>query len=60
MEQILSPEEEKDLEVLFYVDPELAEDPDLAHVDTITLSYTFYPADSQALFDDMVPQSLEP
>ena len=58
-EQALEPQEEKSLEVLFYVDPALAEDPDIAHIDTITLSYTFYPVDSPALFDDMIPPSIE-
>ena len=29
--------------VVFYVDPEMAKDPDAQIRDTITLSYTFYP-----------------
>ena len=30
--------------VVFFVDPAIADDPELNFVDTITLSYTFYPA----------------
>ncbi len=48
-EQGLVPGQEADFPVYFFVDPAMAEDPDLAHVDTITLSYTFYPAASAAL-----------
>lgn len=43
-QQTLKPHETVDMPVYFYVDPELANDPDLAQVQTITLSYTFYPA----------------
>ena len=35
--------------VLFYVDPAMAEDPGMNDVSVITLSYTFFPADSSAL-----------
>lgn len=30
--------------VFFYIDPEFAEDPRMANVDLITLSYTFFEA----------------
>lgn len=42
-EQSFDPGESRDMPVVFYVDPKLAGDPDLKHVDTVTLSYTFYP-----------------
>lgn len=48
-EQVLRPGEEAELPVSFFVDPALADNPDLAHIDTITLSYTFYRSASQAL-----------
>jgi cytochrome c oxidase assembly protein subunit 11 len=44
-EQTLQPGESMDFPVVFFVDPAMADDPDLAHVNTITLSYTFYPVD---------------
>lgn len=43
-EQRLNPHEEVDMPVFFYIDPEFAEDPRMARVDTITLSYTFFEA----------------
>ena len=33
-----------DMPVFFYIDPEFTEDPAMAKVDTITLSYTFFEA----------------
>ncbi len=42
-EQHLKPGEKRQMAVVFYVDPSLAKDSDLDDVDTITLSYTFYP-----------------
>jgi len=42
-EQTMKPGEKRDMTVVFYVDPALAKDPDGADLDTITLSYTFYP-----------------
>ncbi|XP_007889223.2 cytochrome c oxidase assembly protein COX11, mitochondrial isoform X1 [Callorhinchus milii] len=43
-EQRLNPHEEVDMPVFFYIDPEFAEDPRMARVETITLSYTFFEA----------------
>ena len=41
-EQRLEPGESIDMPVAFYVDPRLNDDPGMADVTTITLSYTFY------------------
>ncbi|KAG8193504.1 hypothetical protein JTE90_003716 [Oedothorax gibbosus] len=43
-EQQLNPNEEVDMPVFFYLDPEYAEDPRLENVDDIVLSYTFFEA----------------
>ncbi|XP_074638865.1 cytochrome c oxidase assembly protein ctaG-like [Acropora palmata] len=43
-EQRLNPYEQVDMPVFFYIDPEFTEDPAMAKVDTITLSYTFFEA----------------
>jgi cytochrome c oxidase assembly protein subunit 11 len=48
-EQTLKPGESAELPVAFYVDPSIAEDRDLDDVDVITLSYTFFRAQSQAV-----------
>lgn len=50
-EQILQPEQEVSMPVLFFVDPAMNDDPNLNDVHTITLSYSFYPAESKALDD---------
>jgi len=42
-EQTMKPGERRDMAVVFYVDPKLAEDSEKDRVDLITLSYTFYP-----------------
>jgi len=42
-QQTLKPGEKRDMAVVFYVDPKLAEDSEQDGVSTITLSYTFYP-----------------
>jgi cytochrome c oxidase assembly protein subunit 11 len=47
-EQVLRPGETVDMPVSFYLDPELADDPKMDGVTTITLSYTFFRAQDQA------------
>jgi cytochrome c oxidase assembly protein subunit 11 len=42
-EQTMQPGEKRDMAVVFYVDPKLAEDSEQNNLDLITLSYTFYP-----------------
>lgn len=42
--QTMQPGETRDMAVVFYVDPKLANDSEQDKVRTITLSYTFYPA----------------
>jgi cytochrome c oxidase assembly protein subunit 11 len=42
-EQRMKPGERREMPVVFYVDPALAQDSDARTLDTITLSYTFYP-----------------
>jgi cytochrome c oxidase assembly protein subunit 11 len=48
-EQLLNPKESADLPVAFYVDPAIVDDHNLDDVSVITLSYTFYKSQSQAL-----------
>lgn len=48
-EQILQPGEEMHMPVVFYVDPKMAEDREMDDVTSITLSYTFFPAESEEL-----------
>ena len=38
-----------DMPVLFYVDPKMNDDPNMNDVKTITLSYTFFAAESEEL-----------
>jgi cytochrome c oxidase assembly protein subunit 11 len=43
-EQTLEPQASAELPVTFFVDPDIEKDADLATLDEIVLSYTFYPA----------------
>lgn len=45
-QQTLKPGETQRMPVIFFVDPKILADPDARDIDTITLSYTFYPVDS--------------
>ena len=42
----LMPGEALDMPVVFYIDPEIVNVPELANLKTITLSYTFFPIDT--------------
>ena len=42
-EQTMAPGEKRQMPVVFYVDPSIVEDHDNDGLNTITLSYTFYP-----------------
>ncbi|WP_210497265.1 cytochrome c oxidase assembly protein [Microvirga antarctica] len=43
-EQTLQPGETLESAVVFYVDPRIAQDPDVKDIDSITLSYTYFPS----------------
>lgn len=45
---VLQPGETMDMPVVFFVDPEIADVPEFRHINTITLSYTFFPVDGEA------------
>jgi cytochrome c oxidase assembly protein subunit 11 len=42
----LAPGEEIEMPVMFYIDPDVVDLPEMKNIRTITLSYTFYPVDA--------------
>ena len=60
--QTMKPGEKRDMAVVFYVDPKLAQDSEQDGVSLITLSYTFYPAraSDQAAAETPVPVKAGP
>lgn len=45
-EQLLNPGEEVDMPLLFFIDPEIMEDPRFQHIDQMSLQYIFFESDS--------------
>ncbi len=57
-QQRLAPGKTAHFPVVFFVDPKIADDPDMDDVTDITLSYTFYPANTPR-FDQAFEKSLQ-
>ena len=57
IEQTLQPGQEVRMPVLYYVDPAVLDDPDMAGVEQITLSYTFHRAKEQQAASGEQPAS---
>ena len=59
-EQTLAPGESVDMPVMFYIDPEIVEDRDVANLGTVTLSYTFYQVEQPARVSEANAATPEP
>jgi cytochrome c oxidase assembly protein subunit 11 len=51
--QVLNPNQDMNMPVVFYIDPSIADDPNMDDVTTITLSYSFFKSDSSELDEAM-------
>ena len=51
-EQTIGPNETVEMPVVFFLDPALERDKSMAAVDSVTLSYTFYPVRNRAVATD--------
>ncbi|MGI9463969.1 MAG: cytochrome c oxidase assembly protein [Aestuariivirgaceae bacterium] len=58
-EQTLKPWETVDMPVMFFIDPDIEHDEDLNALKTITLSYTFYPAEQSVKTTSVTGSSLQ-
>jgi cytochrome c oxidase assembly protein subunit 11 len=47
-DQVIAAGAEADLPVVFFVDPEMVDDPDTRDIETLTLSYTFFRSADQS------------
>lgn len=60
-EQRLGPQEEIDMPVFFFIDPEFLDDPSLENTHNIILSYTFFKTDEDdKILQKKLPQSITP
>jgi cytochrome c oxidase assembly protein subunit 11 len=53
----LKPGQSLDMPVVFFVDPDILSEPDLKNIDTITLSYTFFPSSDEKPVANLIEKS---
>jgi cytochrome c oxidase assembly protein subunit 11 len=53
----LKPGKTLEMPVVFFVDPEIVNEPDLKNIETITLSYTFFPSSDEKPVANLVEKS---
>jgi cytochrome c oxidase assembly protein subunit 11 len=53
----LKPGQSLDMPVVFFVDPEIVNEPDLKDIETITLSYTFFPSSDEKPVANLIEKS---